>query len=106
MLWSSNRDILQFISESCNQPLTIILQECLPVCMVFIITHLAVDESIETENRVLATSCYNHLESILTFAVLDETMKHNLNDFVVELLIRLFVQHDSDSFLSKYMRYC
>ncbi len=104
IMWSSpNKDILRVISESCTEPLTTILQDCLPLCMVFIITQLATDS--ESSNRPLATSCYKYLESVLSSDVLTETMKHSLNEFVVELLIRLYVQYDGDSFLSKYMRY-
>lgn len=74
--------------------------------MVFIITIFS-DETSNGEDspkKLLATSCYDYLVSSLTSAVIDETMKHSLNEFVVELLLRLHVEHNSDSVLAKYTR--
>ena len=76
--------------------------------MVFIITNFAECDKVGVEReakRTLGTSCYDYLVSILTADVLQDTMKHSLNEFVVELLSRMFVSHGSDSFLAKYMRY-
>ena len=70
--------------------------------MVVIITNFAKADKVGVEieaERTFATSCYDYLVSILTADVLQDTMKHSLNEFVVEQLSRMFVSHGSDSFL-------
>ena len=72
--------------------------------MLFIVTTYAEEERENDERRMLASSSYDYLVSILSKEVVDDTMKRSLDEFVVELLVRLYVSHESDSFLAKYMR--
>ena len=106
IMWSCDHHVLESIATICDQPLTHILKECLPICMVFIITIFSeeTNNGEDSPKKLLATSCYDYLVSTLTSAVVDETMKHSLNEFIVELLLRLHVEHDSDSVLAKHTR--
>ena len=72
--------------------------------MLYIVTTYAEEEREDDEKRLLASSSYDYLVSILSKEVVDDTMKRSLDEFVVELLVRLYVSHESDSFLAKYMR--
>ena len=72
--------------------------------MLYIVTTYAEEEREEDEKRMLASSSYDYLVSILSKEGVDDTMKRSLDEFVVELLVRLYVSHESDSFLAKYMR--
>ena len=105
LLWSFDRTPLDIISKICDQPLSELLSSCVPVCMLYIVTTYAEEEREDDEKRMLASSSYDYLVSILSKEVVDDTMKRSLDEFVVELLVRLYVSHESDSFLAKYMRY-
>ena len=83
-----------------------LIQDCLSTCMVFILTSFAEREGDDDsqERCVLASQTHDFIVSILSKDILDQTMKHCISQFVVELLCRLYEPSHTKSLVSKYFR--
>lgn len=83
-----------------------LIQECLSTCMVFILTSFAEREGDDDsqERCVLASQTHDFIISILSKDILDQTMKHCISQFVVELLCQLYEPSHTKSLVSKYFR--